>query len=183
MTNRGGGRSRERGVAWGLATAKIHAKIGEQARAKVKKRNETWEKTQHQPQTSGQMGKWAKEVQEGWGLPGMAPAHATRCGSSAASIEIPNNRVECTCTACAASRHKKKQEVNERKAPKPKYYGKKCKNAQRSAVKYVAGDGEERVAALVGGAIKKRVSSSPKLAQRNAAAAATPPRVAMNDLQ
>lgn len=139
MTNRGGGRSREGGVAWGLATAKIHAKIGEQARAKVKKRNETWEKTQHQPQTSGQMGKWVKEVQEGWGLPGMAPAHATRCGSSAASIEIPNNRVECTCTACAATRHKKKQEVNERKAPKPKYYGKKCKNAQRSAVKYVAG--------------------------------------------
>lgn len=78
---------------------------------------------------------------------------------------------------------KKKQEVNERKAQKPKYYGKKCKNAQRSAVKYVAGDGGERVAALVGGAIKKRVSSSPKLAQRNAAAAATPPRVAMNDLQ
>lgn len=65
MTNRGGGRSREGGVAWGLATAKIHAKIGEQARAKVKKRNETWEKTQHQPQTSGQMGKWAKEVQGG----------------------------------------------------------------------------------------------------------------------
>lgn len=53
------------GVAWGLATAKIHAKIGEQARAEVKKRNETWEKTQHQPQTSGQMGKWAKEVQGG----------------------------------------------------------------------------------------------------------------------
>lgn len=159
MTNRGGGRSRERGVAWGLATAKIHAKIGEQARAKVKKRNETWEKTQHQPQTSGQMGKWAKE---GRGLPGMAPAHATRCGSSAASIEIPNNRVECTCKACAASRHKKKQEVNERKAPKPKYYGKKCKNAQRSAVKYVARGWRGRMAALVGGAIKKRVSSSPK---------------------
>lgn len=41
----------------------------------------------------------------------------------------------------------KKQEVNERKAPKPKYYGKKCKNAQRSAVKYVAGGRGERVAA------------------------------------
>lgn len=121
MTNRGGGRSCEGGVAWGLATAKIHAKIGEQARAKVKKRNETWEKTQHQPQTGGQMGKWAKEVQGGGrGLPGMAPAHATRCGSSAASIEIPNNRVECTCTACAATRHKKKQKVKREESPKTK---------------------------------------------------------------
>lgn len=39
MTNRGGGRSREGGVAWGLATAKIHAKIGEQRVQKSK--NET----------------------------------------------------------------------------------------------------------------------------------------------
>lgn len=39
MTNRGGGRSCEGGVAWGLATAKIHAKIGEQRVQKSK--NET----------------------------------------------------------------------------------------------------------------------------------------------
>lgn len=39
MTSRGGGRSREGGVAWGLATAKIHAKIGEERVQKSK--NET----------------------------------------------------------------------------------------------------------------------------------------------
>lgn len=79
------------------------------------------------------------------------------------------------------------QKKNERKTPKRKCYGKKCKNAQRSAVQNEDGKGgggglvEWQV---VGGAIKKRVSSSAKLAQRNAAAAAaTPPRVAMNDLQ
>lgn len=153
------------------------------ARAKVKKRNETWEKTQHQPQTSGQMG-----VARGRGLPGMAPARATRCGSSAASIEIPNNRVECTCTACAATRHRKKRKVNEREEnPKTKMLREKM---QKCATKRSAKRGREGGGVVewqvVGGAIKKRVSSSPKLAQRNAAAAAaaaTPPRVAMNDLQ
>lgn len=185
MTNRGGGRSRAGGRGMGAGHCKNSCKNRRAARAKVKKRNETWEKTQHQPQSSGQMGKWAKEVQGGGrGLPGMAPAHATRCGSSAASIEIPNNRVECTCTACAATRHKKKQKVKREESPKTKILREKMQKCATKRSEIRGRGWGERVAALVGGAIKKRVSSSPKLAQQNAAAAAaTPPRVAMNDLQ
>lgn len=119
------------------------------ARAKVKKRNETWEKTQHQPQTSGQMGVGGRERGEGIRgvgrcLPSMAPARATRCGSSAASIEIPNNRVECTCTACATTRHKKNK-VNEREEnPKTKMLWEKMQKCatKRSEKRGRVGGGE-----------------------------------------
>lgn len=85
----------------------------------------------------------------GRGSPGMAPARATRCGSSAASIEIPNNRVECTCTACAATRHRKKRKVNEREEnPKTKMLREKMQKCatKRSAKRDRGAGGVGRVA-------------------------------------
>lgn len=77
---------------------------------------------------------------------------------------------------------KKKQKVKREESPKTKILREKMQKCATKRSEIRGRGWGERVAALVGGAIKKRVSSSPKLAQQNAAAA-TPPRVAMNDLQ
>jgi len=101
--NNSNGPKIERGRRDEKPTAKIHAKIGS-ARAKV----ESGKKSMQQPpQTSGQ----------GRGRGGVAWGNQ----ASAAWIEIPNNRDECTSAI-------KKQERTTRGNP-VKMAGKKCKNS------------------------------------------------------
>lgn len=138
MTNRGGGRSREGGVAWGLATAKIHAKIGEQRVQKSK--NET-KRGKKRNINRKQAGKWVSGRKR-YKRDGACLAWRPRMQRGVGQVQRRLKSLIIASNALAQRaprRATKKQEVNERKAPQPKYYGKKCKNAQRSAVKYVAG--------------------------------------------
>lgn len=125
---------------------------------KSKNEIETWEKTQHQPQTSGQ-GEWDK---------------ATRCGSSAArrlkSLIIASNALAMPCRRATCHTHTQKKSKKEKRVEKrSKMAGKKCKNAQRSAVANGRGQGSQR------GGVGSRAEVQPAGRGRTAAAATPPP--------
>lgn len=139
--------------------AKIHAKIGA---GKVKKRNRN-------------VGKNATSTanKRAGGVDGGAITHNNKVWvKCSASIEIPNNRIECTRHAMPPCHmphsHSKTQKKEEKRVEKrSKMAGKKCKNAQRSAVANggrVAREGES-----------SRAEVQPAGRGRTAAAAAATP--------
>lgn len=177
MTNRGGGSSQE-GGAWhvGWPLQKFMKKLASSAcKSQKTKRNVGKNATSTANKRANGRGRggdgggarlaWRPRVQRGVG----------QVQRRLKSLIIASNAL-----AQRAPRRATKKEREEN--PKTKMLREKM---QKCATKRSAKRGREG-GKVVGGAIKKRVSSSPKLAQRNAAAAtaaATPPRVAMNDLQ
>lgn len=143
MTNRGGGRSHEEAWHGGWPLQKFMQKSA--SKRVQKSKNET-KRGKKRNINRKQAGKWVsgrKRYKRGGACLAWRPR--MQLGVGQVQRRLKSLIIASNALAQRAPRRatKKKQEVNERKAPKPKYYGKKCKNAQRSAVKYVAG-GEGR---------------------------------------